>query len=55
MQALGPMLKDFIKEEVDEINSLIEDRRLDAPLVEDPSDEIIYVINEFLDWYNTIR
>ena len=49
------MLKDFIKEEVDEINGLIEDRRLDVPPVEDPSDEIIHVINEFLDWYNTMR
>ena len=49
------MLKDFIRDEVEEINRLIDDRNLEFEKVKDPSDEIIHVINEFLDWYNTLR
>ena len=49
------MLKDFIRDEVEEINRLIDDRDLEFEKVKDPSDEIIHVINEFLDWYNTLR
>ena len=57
MQALKFGLKDLIKEEVAEINRLKAQSPhfKNEPDVEDPSDAMIYVINEFLEWYNHIR
>ncbi len=56
LQALPFLFKEFITEEVAEINRKLKENGLDylAP-VEDPSDSIQLVMNYFNDWYNHLR
>ncbi len=56
LQALPFLLKDFITEEVAEINKKLKENGLDyLPPVQDPSDSIQLVINYFNDWYNHLH
>lgn len=54
-QALPFLLKDFIAEEVEEINKILRQNEVDKPPVKDPSGRILHVLNAWLDWYNHIR
>jgi hypothetical protein len=55
LQALPFLLKDFVKEEVEDINKAIDERGLNLPHAKDPSDSILFVLNQFLEWYNHVR
>lgn len=48
-------MKDLVKEEVEQINQTIVENKVDHPLIEDPSNEIIVVLDTYLGWYNHVR
>jgi hypothetical protein len=54
-QALPCLLKDFIKDEVDQINRTLANNGVDVPPVTDPSGKIQLVLNALNDWYNHLR
>jgi hypothetical protein len=54
VQTLPFLLKNFITEEVKEINNYYKEKKIDKK-VTDPSDAITLVFVKFLDWYNHLR
>jgi hypothetical protein len=49
------LLKGFLHDEVTEINQILLENSAECPLLNDPTNEIIAVLELFLDWYNHVR
>ncbi len=55
MQAMPFLLKDVLKQEVMEINSILTANMAPVKPVFDPTNAILRVLNLYLDWYNHLR
>lgn len=49
------MLKDLVKEEIDEINSILMRNEANVPMVEDPIPGILLAHETFMGWYDAVR
>jgi len=49
------LIKDLIKEEVEAINSKLDENGYEGPRVQDPSGTIQLIMNRFNEWYSLLR
>jgi hypothetical protein len=54
-QALPGLIKDLIKEEVEAINSKLDENGYEGPRIQDPSGTIQLIVNRFNEWYSLLR